>query len=171
MLCYPLLADPVTVNITHTIGSWTFWPTAWSQFRTVLIETMGPVAEWSCWWKKVTFIFRCLRTVSFKYRFSLGLVSRLWPCPGSCFVLHFHSPRNGSRYLKSHFVQLQWLPLFRFVPDPLITDQHLFKLVNHINVFVDIYLTHCTHLNSKNADHYFKLCLLLIWKSNVIRWH
>ena len=74
----------LAVNDTHTIGQWECWLTAWSQFRTLWVEIVVPVAQRSCCERRVACLFRCLQAVSIKYRYSLEVVACLRSFPGLC---------------------------------------------------------------------------------------
>ena len=76
----------LAINLTNIVCRRAYRPTAWRRFRTVYVEIGVPVAEQKCCLRRVAFMLRCLRAVFVKYRFLLGVVASLRPCPGSCWV-------------------------------------------------------------------------------------
>lgn len=76
MLCCLLSAGATAPCFKRSLYYWSarYRPTVWSRIRADRVEIMVLVDEWKCWWRRVSFIFRCLRTIIIKYRFSVEKV-------------------------------------------------------------------------------------------------
>ena len=156
------------VNVTNTIDRQAYKPTAKSRLRTVWVETGLSEAEWSYCWGRVALIFRCLRVVFFKYRFSLGVLACLRP--GPIFRPAFIVSKKRFQILE---VTLYATPMASAASNCIWNPSNqptTLQVSDSVKCFRwDIALIETTHL--RNGDHSFPLCLLLVWKPNFIRCH
>lgn len=133
-------------NVTHTIGLRANRPAPWSQFRTIWFETGMPVAKRRCFWRKLPFLFRCLRATSVKHLHWALLHTY---DPALVFDLHLQSPVSCSESCPS--LNSSGFCYFGFYP---LSGQLLFKLLIRLNDFFwDIALIETKHL--PNVDRRF----------------
>ena len=124
----------LSVNLTHTTGRQAYRFTALTQFRTVCVEIVVPVAERKCCRSRVVFMFGVFEPLSLNNDLHWVLL-HIYDL-ATIFCLHFQSPKTCSKPWKSHFGLLQWLLLLWLVFGPLLADQQLRKLLIGFNGFI-----------------------------------